>query len=265
MLITDLRIYPVKSMAGESVEEAFVEPWGLLGDRRWGVVDEAGEAVTAREEHRLLALRAEQVDEETIRLHDPVGGGSILVDTPLGIPPVPVGHSRQGVAAPADEDVSWWIAEKVGRPVRLVWQEDPRVRRVSGAHGGEEGDTMSLADAGPVLLTTEESLAQLQEWVGEDPPLDMVRFRPNVVIDGETPFAEDDWATVQLGEVAFRTAEVCDRCVITTIDPTTLATGHEPVATLARHRSWGGKTWFGTRLVPLGEGTLHIGDPVRPG
>lgn len=264
MRITGLRVYPVKSMAGHSVEEAVVEPWGLLGDRRWALVDDAGEAVTAREEHRLLGLRAEQVDEETIRLHDG-SGESILVDTPLGLPPVPVSHPRQGFAAPADEDVSWWITQKVGRPLRLVWQEDPRVRRVSGAHGGEEGDTMSLADAGPLLLTTEASLAQLQVWVGEDPVLDMVRFRPNVVVDGEVPFAEDTWATVRLGEVDLRTAEVCDRCVMATIDPLTLARGHEPTATLARHRSWDGKTWFGTRLVPLRGGTLHVGDPVTPG
>lgn len=264
MRITDLRVYPVKSLAGDSVDEASVEPWGLEGDRRWGLVDEAGEKVTAREVHDLLGLRAEQVDEDTIRIHDR-DGDSILVDTPLGLGPVPVSHARQGFANPADEDVNWWIAERVGRPLRLVWQEDPQVRRVSGAHGGLDGDVLSLADAGPLLMTSQSSLARLQEWVGAEPALSMVRFRPNVVIDGAEPFAEDDWPTVRLGEVEFRTAEVCDRCVMTTIDPETLATGKEPIATLARHRAWEGKTWFGTRLVPLGAGTLQVGDPVVPG
>lgn len=92
----------------------------------------------------------------------------------------------------------------------------------------------------------------------------MLRFRPNVVIDGEAPFAEDSWPRVRIGEVEFRTAEVCDRCVMTTIDPETLATGKEPVRTLARYRHWDGKTWFGTRLVPLGEGELRVGDEVVP-
>lgn len=263
MHITELRVYPVKSFAGDTVDEAVVEPWGLQGDRRWGLVDPAGEKITAREVRGLLGLRAEQVDDETIRIHDRDGGG-ILVDTPLGLPPVPVSHSRQGFAAPADEDVNWWLSDRLERPVRLVWQEDPTVRRVSGAHGGQDGDVLSLADAGPLLLTSESSLAQLQEWVGPEPSLEMVRFRPNVVIDGAEPFVEDGWTTVRLGEVEFRLAETCDRCVMTTIHPDTLAGGTEPTATLARHRRWDGKTWFGVRLVPLGTGTLRTGDPVLP-
>lgn len=284
MQVTQLRIYPVKSLGGTSVEEARVEPWGLEGDRRWGLVDQAGEKVTARELHALLGLRAQVIDDETIRIH--AGEESILVDTPLGLPPIPVSHSRQGFAPPADEDVSEWISERVGRPLRLVWQEDPRVRRISGAHGGLEGESLSLADAGPLLLTSQASLTQLDAWIaaeadepdpegmdpddvsgaagGTGPGLTMLRFRPNVVIDGEEPFAEDTWPTVRIGDVDFRTAEVCDRCVMTTIDPETLATGKEPIRTLARHRRWDGKTWFGTRIVPLGEGELRVGDEVVP-
>ncbi|USQ76219.1 MOSC domain-containing protein [Ornithinimicrobium cryptoxanthini] len=269
MRVTDLQIYPVKSLAGDRLDEAVVEPWGLAGDRRWALVDEAGEKVTAREEHALLGLRAEQIDEDTIRIHDR-DGQSIPVETPLGLGPVPVSHARQGFANPADEDVNWWIAERVGRPLRLVWQEDPAVRRVSGAHGGQDGDVLSLADAGPLLLTSRASLTRLREWIGaewaqEDPDLSMLRFRPNVVIDGDEPFAEDGWSTVRLGGVEFRTAETCDRCVMATIHPEELVSGKEPTATLARHRRWGGKTWFGTRLVPMGSGSLRVGDEVAPG
>lgn len=274
MHVTGLWIHPVKSLGGQAIDSARVEPWGLEGDRRWGLVDPSGEKVTARDLHALLRLHAEQVDDETIRIHD--GGESILVDIPLGLPPIPVSHARQGFAPPADQDVSEWISERVGRPLRLVWQEEPTQRRMSGAHGGLVGDTLSLADAGPVLLTSEASLAQLQEWVDaraaeDDPgagaalPLSMVRFRPNVVIDGGEPFAEDGWGTLRIGEVRFRTAEVCDRCVMTTIDPETIVAGKEPIRTLARHRTWDGKTWFGTRLVPLDEGRIALGDEVVPG
>ena len=270
MRVTELWRYPVKSFAGEAVDTSGVEPWGLAGDRRWGVVGPDGFPVTARECHGLLGLTARQVDEETIRIAAR-DGDSILVETPLGVPVVPVGHSRQGFAPPADADVSEWISEKVGRELRLVWQEDPAVRRISGAHGGQEGESMSLADTGPVLLTSEASLTRVGDWIleGGGEPVPMSRFRPNVVIDGESAFAEDDWEFVTIGEVRYRRTELCDRCVMTQIDGETLETGKEPIRTLAQHRRWDGATWFGIRLVPVGlEGgpaQVSVGDEVAPG
>jgi Uncharacterized Fe-S protein len=169
--------------------------------------------------------------------------------------------------------------------VRLVWQDDPTVRALAEDKGGMRGEHLSLADAGPLLLASEASMAQLNAWITTDadrqdaPDLDPVdprsgtrasgaldigRFRPNVVIDGEEPFTEDVWPTVRIGNLKFRTTMVCDRCVMTTIDPITLAGGKEPIRTLARYRRWNGKTWFGTRLVPLGTGTISVGDAVEP-
>ncbi|MEO6700478.1 MAG: MOSC domain-containing protein [Jatrophihabitantaceae bacterium] len=139
-------------------------------------------------------------------------------------------------------------------------------------HGGRPGDSLSLADAAPVLLTSEASLAQLNEWVADRaaaegepvlPALAMARFRPNVVIDGQRPFAEDGWQGVRIGAVRFRLAELCDRCVMTTIDPDRLTTGKEPIRTLARHRRWDRLTWFGVRLIPQSTGLLRIGDQVE--
>ncbi len=288
MIVTGLRVYPVKSLGGATVPSADVEPQGLAGDRRWCLVDEAGEVVTARECHALLRLTAEVVDEDTIRVTDRADGASILVDTPLGLGPVPISLSRLPFASPADADVGEWIGERVGRRLRLVWQEDPTSRPISGAHGGQPGDLLSMADTGPLLLASEASMARLNEWIaqdagGPDPvdldpddlsdtttppapgPLDILRFRPNVVIDGDEPFAEDAWGTVRIGAVDFRQTGLCDRCVMTTIDPVTLAGGKEPIRTLARHRRWEGSTWFGTRLLPLGGGTVQQGDEVSPG
>jgi uncharacterized protein YcbX len=202
---------------------------------------------------------------------------------------VPFGISRLPYAAPADADVNDWLTDRVGRTVRLVWQEDATQRPISGARGGMPGDVLSLADAGPLLLASEASMARLNAWIPADADqpdvadldpddlsddtvtapasadLDIRRFRPNVVIDGEEPFAEDRWPQVRIGDVVFRTTMVCDRCVMTTIDPDTLAGGKEPIRTLARHRRWDRKTWFGTRLVRVAGGSLlAVGDPVQP-
>lgn len=133
-----------------------------------------------------------------------------------------------------------------------------------------------MADTGPLLLVSQASMARLDEWIGEESerstPLDVGRFRANVVVDGDQPFDEDSWVGVRIGAVDFRITELCDRCVMTTLDPVTAEGGLEPIRTLARHRRWDGSTWFGTRLLPLlpglparpdGGGTLHVGDAVE--
>ncbi|MGR0319385.1 MOSC domain-containing protein [Agromyces sp. ZXT2-3] len=251
MRVTRLRLHPVKSFAGLDVGSAIVRPWGLEGDRRWGVVDPAGAPVTAREAKALLGLTAEPLADGGLLLAAPGAGEPLRVDPPIGAAPIPVGHSRQHEALPAGDEADAWLSDRMRMPLRLVWQPDPVQRPVNPAHGGRPGEGLSLADAGPLLLVSEASLAQLNAWTPEDvPPLDVVRFRPNVVIDGEIPFAEDSWTHVRIGGVRFRFGEICDRCVMTTIDPVTLARGKEPIRTLARHRKWDGATWFGIRIIP---------------
>jgi uncharacterized protein YcbX len=270
--VTRLRIHPVKSFAGFDVDSATVEPWGLAGDRRWAVVDPAGEPITAREANGMLGLTADLGADGALTLGDREGAEALVVPEPRGAASVPVGHSRQGSALPAGEAADAWLTQRLGRPARLVWQPDPRVRAVNPQHGGHPGDRVSLADVGPLLLASESSMAQLNRWTDEGTPeLDILRFRPNVIVDGDPrePFAEDRWPSVRLGDVRFRVSGVCDRCVMTTIDPVTLVRGKEPIRTLAKHRRWDGKTWFGVWLVPEvagpeAEAVVRVGDAVIP-
>ena len=92
----------------------------------------------------------------------------------------------------------------------------------------------------------------------------MRRFRPNLVLDGDLePFEEDGWSTLTIGDVELRFADTCGRCVLTTIDPDTQATGKEPLRSLARHRRRDGEVWFGIQMVPVRFGTLAIGEEAR--
>ncbi|WP_394554334.1 MOSC domain-containing protein [Agromyces sp. MMS24-JH15] len=276
MRITRIRVHPVKSFAGADVSSARVLPWGLEGDRRWGVVDPGGRPVTAREEHALLALTAEPTSGG-LRLGSRDGAAGMVVPEPADAEAIPVGHSRQGSALPAGPGADAWLSDRIGRPLRLVWQPDPAARTVKAELGGHDGDRLTLADAAPILLASESSLARLDELALSDalergetdaPPLVMERFRPNLVVDGDPgdPFAEEGWSSVQAGPVRFRVMGACDRCVMTTIDPVTLEGGKEPIRTLARHRRRDGKTWFGVWLVPdLGASSsdvVTVGDPV---
>ena len=261
MHLTAIYIYPVKSLAGGVVEEAQVEPWGLRHDRRWVVLEPDGTRLSAREEHRMLGITA--TPTETGVALSARDGQELSVTTPITGELVPTSVSRlesvRIAAAPAHD----WLSDQLNRPVRLAWLDDPRRRSVSDAHGGVEGDSLTLADAGPLLLTSTTSLRQLNDWIG-DGRMEMLRFRPNVIVDDvPEPFEEDGWRSVRIGDVPFRFAETCDRCVMTTLDPFTLEGGKEPLRTMARYRKWDHKTWFGIRLIPLTVGTVHVSDDVE--
>lgn len=266
MELTRIRRYPVKSCRGEDLDTVTVQPWGLAGDRRWMLVDDAGDSITARTHSRLLTVHPRITD----------GGLSCTAPDmePLTVtaPTAPLAevavHGNPVKAAVADDTATAWFSRVIGDPARLVHLDDP-TRRVPNQQYAAPADRVSLADSFPLLLTTEESLAALDDLVTTGrgaglAPLSMLRFRPNVVVRGAPAWAEDGWRRVRIGEVDFRVVKGCARCVLTTIDPDTLATGREPIATLARHRRWDGKTWFGVNLVPDSpEACLKIGDPVE--
>jgi uncharacterized protein YcbX len=272
-VVTAIRIYPVKSLGGVEVSEAMVEPWGLRHDRRWIVLEPDGDYLTARREHAMLAITATPREDAGITLATR-DGSTITVEAPVDGELVPASVSRLGSVRLADAKASAWLSSTLNRDVRLGWLDDPRRRTVSEAHGGAAGDALSLADAGPLLLATQASLDQLSAWAAADAaergdappaPFAMERFRPNVAVALDAPpFAEDAWSSLRIGTTALRQSERCDRCVLTTIDPETLEGGKEPLRTLARHRRFAGKTWFGIRLVPLEVGTLAVGDGVAP-
>lgn len=267
LTLTGLNRYPVKSCRGESLSSATVEPWGLRGDRRWMIVDETGETVTARESPRLLLVRPE-LDAHGLWLRGP-HAEPLFVPVP-DRPSVQVTVFKEVAFAAtlAGEDADAWFSQLIGAPVRLVYGDDPTRRPTNPAYT-RAGDCVSFADGYPLLLATEESLAQLNAWIADGPlaeqgPLPMRRFRPSVLVRGAPAFDEDSWRRIRIGDARFRTPKGCARCVITMTDPDTAARGKEPLATLARHRKWDGATWFAMNLVPDNPGAvINLGDEVE--
>ncbi|WP_027347120.1 MOSC domain-containing protein [Hamadaea tsunoensis] len=272
MKVAGIHVYPVKSLGGTAAEAAMVHPWGLDADRRWLILLPDGRFLTARAEHRMLGITA-SVTTGGLRLTG-LDKSTLDVPTPVDGPLVPTAVTRLDSVREAAPDAHAWLSAQLGREVRLGWQDDPRRRSVAAEHGGRPGDPLNLSDAGPLLLASTASMRQLNDWIAQDAaergeevpePLPISRFRPSLVVDGAPePFAEDTWPGVRVGGVEFRFAEVCDRCVLTTIDAGTFRTGKEPIRTLSRYRRWDGKTWFGVRLVPLSPGVIRLGDPVTP-
>ncbi|MGH8827398.1 MAG: MOSC domain-containing protein [Jiangellaceae bacterium] len=270
MRLDAITVYPVKSTRGLSRQEAVVQPWGLTDDRRWMVVDAEGSLVTARKHPELLGVVATPGQPGTIRLQgshaEPL---EVDARSRRGLVPVRVWRSHLD-ATHVGPQAGAWFAKLLGQDVRLVWLDDPTRRPVDPEYGRPE-DRVCFADGYPLLVANTASLRQVDAWAAEDAalrdeaapgPLDMRRFRPSIVVDTDDPFAEDHWRRIRVGAVEFRAVKPCDRCVLTTIDPDTLAKGKEPLRTLARHRRRDSKVLFGINLIPDGTGTIRVGDPV---
>ncbi|MGN6607713.1 MAG: MOSC domain-containing protein [Jatrophihabitans sp.] len=256
--LSDIRRYPVKSCRGESLPEAVVEPWGLAGDRRWMVVDDAGDTLTAREHPRLVLVTPRWTPDGGLDLTGP-DGGTVHVPPPDAEPQDVLVHDSPVRARPADD--AGLFASLLGVSCGLVILDDPTHRGINPRFGRPD-DRVSLADAYPVLLASTSSLAALNEWTPE--PMSMTRFRPNLVVDGAEPWAEDGWRVVRIGEAVFRSVKGCDRCVLTTVDPETARKGKEPIRTLAQHRRFDGRTFFAMNLIPDTPGvTIAVGDEVE--
>jgi uncharacterized protein YcbX len=267
MRIASLHTYPVKGCHRLDHDEARVEPWGLAGDRRWMLIDPEGVGITQRTVSRLallsasphaagLTFRAPGMDELTVT--EPVDGPKEFVRVFSSEPLVPAR------LAAADQ----WFGEFLGRPARLAWLGDPTARPIE--EYALDSDRVSFADGYPLLLTNTASLAAVNDWLYEsgDEPVPMTRFRPNVVVSGVRPWAEDDWLGrgLHLGDVPFRAAKACARCLVTTIDQETDTPGRQPLHILGRYRRFPDGLLFGLNLIPDvapgRTGVIRVGDPV---
>lgn len=261
MKLAEITIYPVKSAGGIAVQEREVEARGLAGDRRWMVVGPDGGFLTQRDWPR-IALISTALDADTLRLDAP-GCES------LRVPRLPEGERLivqvwrsvcAAVSAGAEADA--WLSAFLEMPCRLVSMPDETRRTVSPDFAAGEG-IVSFADGFPLLLIGEASLADLNSRLAA--PVPMNRFRPNLVVTGAAPYAEDDWKQVRIGEVLFHVVKPCDRCVMTTVDQATGEKhGPEPLQTLAGYRRVGsGKVLFGQNLIPAAPGVVQVGDSVE--
>ncbi|MER6979876.1 MOSC domain-containing protein [Streptomyces carpinensis] len=265
--LRSIHIHPVKAFRALGLREAVVEPWGLAGDRRWVLIDDGGKIVTQRQQPHLALAVAELVPGGGLRLSTP-GREPITVPVPEPGATVTVDIFGDKVeAVPAGAAAHAWCSGYVGAEVRLVHMDDPATRRPVDPDYSLPGETVSFADGFPLLLTSLASLASLNSLIAEgdhaeEGPVPMNRFRPSVVVGGTAAWAEDDWQRIAIGDVSFRVAKTCGRCVVTTTDQATAARGKEPLRTLGRHRRFGGELVFGQNLVPETTGTIRVGDRV---
>ena len=265
--LKSLHIYPVKSCHRVDLDAAELEPWGLAGDRRWLVTDPEGVLRTQRVLPGMALIQPTYAADGRLRLQAP-GMPDLDVAPPAradGAEEATVTVWRfDGPAARAGRQADEWLTEFLGEPSRLVRMDDTSVRPTNPEYSRAE-DRVSFADGYPLLLTSTASLAALADWIVEmgGDPVPMTRFRPNVVVEGTAPWAEDEWKRVRIGEQVFRMVKRCDRCVMTTVDPERgRFAGQQPLKALRKRHREDGLVFFGVNLIPDTIGPLAVGAEV---
>lgn len=256
MRIRDLYVYPVKSLRGVRVPELAIERDGPRLDRQWMLVDDRGVFLTQRT-HPGLARVAVSVGEDKLRLtHD---GTSIDfgLDASQGPEFEVTLHGQKFQAVEVSTPVSDWVTEVVGRPTRLVRWVEGRHREFAA---GVTDFGVRFADQKPLLVISTASLEDLNARVGRE--LEMIRFRPNVVVEGAEAYAEDEWESFTALDQNFRRLKACVRCRITTVDPLTGEVGPEPLRTLLTYRRTPKGLAFGSYYGHIGTGILRTGAEV---
>ena len=261
--VQQLVVYPVKACRGIAVDAWPVDTRGLRHDRRFMVVTPEGRFVTQRELAALcLVETALALDRGELVLRRAGHGEIALPLAPEGGAPLrvtvwgePVDARLVGDAADA------WLTAALGQPLRLVYFPDASHRPTDPAYAA--GFETGFADGFPLLVIGQASLADLNARLAT--PLPMERFRPNLVVAGSAPFAEDSWREVACGDAALRIVKPCGRCVVTTTDQQTAERGQEPLRTLATYRRQDGEVNFGQNAVVVRPGVIRVGDPIELG
>jgi uncharacterized protein YcbX len=258
--VASLHVYPLKSAGGIALPSVEVDETGLRHDRRWMIVDARNRFLTQRSHARMALLRT-ALTSDRLRVTAPAMDP---LELPLGDPDPGAPHElipvwdKERYAISCGSDAAAWASAFLGIECRMVQTLNPNGESRMGVR---ETVRAGFADAFPALMISAASLADLNARLDE--PLPMNRFRPNVVVEGVAPYAEDDFTRVRLGELAAVFRKKCIRCAITTTDQETGRRGVEPLRTLATYRRVpDGEVAFGVNVGFESAGVLRVGDAL---
>ena len=259
--VSQLIIYPIKSMGGIEVTTARVTDRGFQYDRRWMLVDEHDRFISQREVPEMALLQV-TIAENGLLVSNKVHGSSLMISFQPQtdeFAEVIIWDDRcagQFVSHEAD----LWFTEILGINCRLVYMPDNAIRATEAEYT-PAGHITSLSDGYPFLLVGQTSLDDLNKRLAE--PLPMDRLRPNIVFTGGEPFAEDLMKSFTIGNIQFNGVKLCARCPVTTIDQQTGERGKEPLKLLSAYRKRNNKVYFGQNLIHEGIGEISVGDEIK--
>ncbi|WP_421763648.1 MOSC domain-containing protein [Ekhidna sp.] len=259
MKVSDLYIYPIKSLQGISLSEVEVLERGFRYDRRWMLVNKDHGHVTQRTHPQLSQVGIRLQDQNIIVSHLDLPDlvFPLVLESETNIQVTVWGDEVQAIeAAP---HINEWFSKIAGEDCKLVFMPENATRPVDPDRAFNN-ENVSFADGYPYLIIGQASLDDLNSRM--EVKLPMNRFRPNIVVEGSEAYEEDHWNDIQIGALKFHVTHPCKRCVFTTVDQETGKKGAEPLKTLATYRREGNDVIFGVNTLSLENGQINVGDEV---
>lgn len=267
MHLSELNIYPIKSLKGIPLKSSIVEDRGLQFDRRWMLINENNEFMTQRGWPKMATLAVEIVGDG-LRVSENAENKHVIPYAPDNGTKANVKIWKNRCKANVyDAAINEWFSDVLKEPCQLVLMPEETTRKIPHHYAVHSGDRVSFADGYPFLLIGEGSLAELNSRL--EKPLPMNRFRPNFVVSGSDAFAEDAWKKIKIGETVFHVVKPCGRCIITTTDQEKgIRPNNEPLKTLAAYRTGKigkkNKILFGQNLIADKAGAVvKVGDKIE--
>jgi uncharacterized protein YcbX len=261
-IVSDIYIYPIKSLGGFSVTEAIVTEKGFQHDRRWMLVDNEGKFMTQRQVAAMALLQTAITPDGIYVYHKQHPGKNITIPfllSPVSIKQVKIWNDICDAWCYDDTTINSWFSEILETECELVYMPDDTKRMVDTDYA-KNNETTSFSDGYPFLIIGQSSLDALNTKLTE--PLPINRFRPNIVFTSGEPHIEDSWQHITISGVDFFGVKTCGRCIITTIDQQTAAGNKEPLKTLASYRVFNNKVKFGMNLLHKGTGVVRVGEAI---
>ena len=260
--VSQLFIYPIKSLGGFTVSAAQLTDRGLQYDRRWMLVDKHNNFLTQREHPKMCLLQTAIEKDELIIFEKNSTDDKLRVQlnpTIEAIVKVKVWDDEckaQYVNELADE----WFTKKLLMDCRLVYMPESEKRKVEEQYA-HNSEITAFSDGYPLMMIGQASLDELNSRLPQ--PLPMDRFRPNIVFTGGSPFDEDTMEHLIINDISLYGVKLSARCVLTTIDQTNALKGKEPLKTLAAYRQKNNKIYFGQNLLFTQTGKISVGDTIK--
>lgn len=261
--LSQIWIYPIKSLAGISLLHSQITSRGLEFDRRWMLVDDEGVFVTQRNFPEMALFKTAIENDFLLVAHPNVASViKISLSKTTEDPTITtMVWEDQVEAVEEDHSISQWFSAILGFSVRLVYMPDESLRKVDSKYAVGPNDITSLSDGYPFLIIGQSSLDDLNSKLKEK--VSIKRFRPNFVFTGGQPYQEESWKVFAIGSQHFRGVKPCGRCVMISVDPEKgIVSGKEPLATLAKYKMVGNNVIFGQNLIAISNGSVSVGEEV---